>query len=56
MYIAQMIAAGELMVIEVVISPRGRPSSRISMSAREETQTPHLPNSPAAWGASASNP
>ena len=54
MYIAQMIAAGRLMVIEVVISSRGMPSSRISMSAREETPTPHLPNSPAAWGASVS--
>ena len=34
MYIAQMTAAGELIVIEVVISPSGRPSSRISMSAQ----------------------
>ena len=34
MYIAQIIAAGELIVIEVLISPTGRPSSRISMSAR----------------------
>jgi hypothetical protein len=34
MYIAQIIAAGELIVIEVLISPTGRPSSSTSMSAR----------------------
>ena len=54
MYIAQMIAAGELIVIEVVMSASGSPSSRISMSASEETATPHLPNSPSASGASVS--
>jgi len=46
MYMAQMTAAGELMVMEVLMSPRGRPSRRVCMSAREETLTPHLPNSP----------
>src|SRR5919107_1207888 len=43
MYIAQIIAAGELIVIEVEISPTGRPSSRISMSARLETAPPQVP-------------
>jgi hypothetical protein len=54
MYMAQMMAAGELMVMEVLTWPRGRPSSRISMSRRELTATPHLPNSPRASGASVS--
>ena len=54
MYMAQMTAAGLLMVIEVVISSTGMPSNRISMSARLETATPHLPNSPRASGASLS--
>jgi hypothetical protein len=52
MYIAQIIAAGELIVIEVLISPTGRSASRISMSASELTATPHVPNSPAAIGSS----
>ena len=46
MYIAQMTAAGPLMVIEVVTWSSGMPSKRISMSASDETATPHLPNSP----------
>ena len=49
-YIAQMIAAGELIVIEVVIWSSGMPSSSISMSASEEIATPHLPNSPSTSG------
>ena len=52
MYMAQIIGAGELMVMEVLISPTGRPSSRISMSARLETATPQVPNSPSACGSS----
>ena len=55
-YIAQMIAAGELIVIEVLIWSSGRPSSRISMSASEEIATPHLPNSPSTSGWSVSRP
>jgi hypothetical protein len=49
-----MTAAGELIVMDVVISARGIPSSRVSISAKEETATPHLPNSPSASGASVS--
>ena len=51
-YMAQIMAAGELIVIEVLISSTGSPSSRISMSARLLTATPHVPNSPAACGSS----
>ena len=52
MYIAQIMAAGELMVMLVLISPTGRPASRICMSARLLTATPQVPNSPAASGSS----
>ncbi len=52
MYIAQIMAAGELMVIDVEISSTGSPASRISMSARLDTATPHVPNSPSAIGSS----
>ena len=52
MYMAQISGAGELIVIEVVIRSSGSWSSRISMSASEETATPHLPNSPAASSSS----
>ncbi len=55
-YIAHTIAAGELIVIDVVILSSGMPSSRISMSASEETATPHLPNSPSDQGSSVSRP
>ena len=54
MYMAQRMAAGELMVMLVLTSPSGMPSNRISMSASELTATPHLPNSPSASGASVS--
>ncbi len=54
MYMAQMIAAGLLIVIEVVMESSGSASSRISMSRREETATPQRPNSPSASGASLS--
>jgi hypothetical protein len=53
-YIAQMIAAGELMVMLEDTLSSGMPSSRISMSFNEETATPHLPNSPSASGWSVS--
>ena len=54
MYMAHTMAAGELMVIEVVTLPRGMVSKSASISRREETATPHLPNSPSASGASVS--
>ena len=47
-YIVQMIAAGELMVIEVVTPASGILSKSTSMSARELMATPHLPTSPSA--------
>ena len=54
MYMAQIGAAGELMVIEVLTRSSGRPSSRTSMSANELTATPQVPNSPSASGSSVS--
>ena len=45
-YIAKIIAAGELIVIDEVTAPRSMPSNSVSMSAREATFTPHLPTSP----------
>ena len=54
MYIAQMIAAGLLMVIDVVIWSSLIPSNRVSMSANDETATPQVPNSPAPRGSSVS--
>jgi hypothetical protein len=48
MYIAQIGAAGELIVIDVVIDASGSWSSSTSMSRSDDTATPHLPNSPAA--------
>ena len=53
-YMAQMMAAGLLMVMDVVTRSRGRPSKRVSMSASDDTATPHLPNSPFALGSSVS--
>jgi hypothetical protein len=49
-YMAQMIAAGELIVMLVDTLSSGMPSNRISMSFSEEIATPHLPNSPSASG------
>ena len=53
-YIAKMIAAGELIVIEVVTSPSAMPSNSRSMSASVTTLTPHLPTSPrdSSWSGS----
>ena len=53
-YMAQMMAAGLFIVMEVVTWPNGMPSKRVSMSAKEDTATPHLPNSPSALGSSVS--
>ena len=50
------IAAGELIVIDVVMSPRGMPSNSVSMSASESTATPQWPISPRLVGASESCP
>ena len=55
-YIAKMTAAGELMVIDVVTSPRAMPSKSRSMSASEATLTPHLPTSPCEYSWSGSRP
>ncbi len=49
-YIAKIIAAGELMVIDVVMSPRWMPSKSRAMSASETMLTPHLPTSPSESG------
>ena len=55
-YIAQRMAAGELMVMEVVVFSRSIPSNKVSMSTRESTATPHLPTSPSDMGWSESMP
>src|SRR3954470_6092810 len=49
-YIAKIIAAGELIVIDVVISPTEMPSNSVSMSASDVTLTPHFPTSPSESG------
>ncbi len=49
-------AAGELMVIEVVTWSRGMPSKRVSMSRSDVTATPHFPTSPRDNGWSGSRP
>ncbi len=56
MYMHRRIAAGELMVIEVVMSPSGMPSNSVSMSASESMATPQWPTSPRLVGASESWP
>ena len=53
-YMASATMAGALMVIEVVTSPSGIPSKRISKSFSVETATPSLPTSPCDRGWSAS--
>ena len=45
-YIAKIIGAGELIVIDVVMPPSAMPSNSRSMSASETMLTPHLPTSP----------
>ena len=49
-YIAKIIAAGELIVIDVVMPPSGIPSNSASMSASDVTLTPHFPTSPSDSG------
>ncbi len=56
MYMHSRIAAGELMVMEVVMSASGMPSKSVSMSARESMATPQCPISPRLVGASESWP
>ena len=53
-YIARMMLAEQLTVIEVVMSASGMPSNSASMSARLLTETPSRPTSPSAraWSAS----
>ena len=55
-YIAKIIGAGELIVIDVVMSPRAMPSNSRSMSASEVMLTPHFPVSPSDSGWSGSRP
>ena len=54
MYIAQIGAAGELIVIDVLTRSSGSPSRSTCMSASELTATPQVPNSPSASGSSVS--
>ncbi len=54
MYIAQIGAAGALIVIDVLTRSSGSPSSSSSMSARLLTATPQVPNSPSASASSVS--
>ena len=49
-------AAGELMVMDVVTWSSGMPSKSSSMSARDVTATPHFPTSPSDSGWSGSRP
>src|SRR5438034_8137449 len=49
-------AAGELIVIDVVTWSRGIPSKRVSMSCSDVTATPHFPTSPRDNGWSGSRP
>ena len=49
-YIASTVAAAELMVIDVLTSPRSMPPNSTSMSARVSTATPARPTSPRASG------
>jgi hypothetical protein len=55
-YIAKIIAAGELIVIEVVMSASEMPSKSRSMSAKEVMLTPHFPTSPSDSSWSGSRP
>ena len=55
-YIAQRTEAGELIVIDVETAPMSIPPKRVSMSRRDDTATPHVPNSPFASASSVSYP
>ena len=51
-----MIAAGALIVIETVTSPRSIPPNSVAMSSSESTATPSRPTSPSERGWSESWP
>jgi hypothetical protein len=51
-----MIAAGALIVIETVTSPRSMPRNSVSMSSSVSTATPSRPTSPRERGESESCP
>src|SRR3989442_15908516 len=51
-----MMDAGLLIVIDVLTPPTSIPLKRIRMSSRDDTATPHVPNSPFASGSSVSYP
>ena len=51
-----MIAAGALIVIETVTSPRSMPANSVSMSSSVSTATPSRPTSPSERGSSESCP
>jgi len=53
---ASITAAGELMVIDVVMLARSMSAKRSRMSARESMATPQRPTSPRAMGSSESRP
>ena len=55
-YMASTMAAGELIVIEVVMAPRSISANRSSMSAKVSTATPQRPTSPSLCGSSESRP
>ncbi len=55
-YMAMMIAAGPLMVIDVETAPRSIPSNSAAMSSRVSMATPALPTSPSDSGSSESQP
>ena len=55
-YIAKIIGAGELIVIDVVMSASEMPSNSRSMSASDTIETPHFPTSPSDSGSSGSRP
>jgi hypothetical protein len=45
-YISSSVAAGALIVIEVLTLSSGNPANRVRMSSRESIATPTLPTSP----------
>ncbi len=53
---ANRIVAGPLIVIDVVMSPRGISSNSASKSCNESVATPHRPTSPSERGSSESRP
>ena len=55
-YMSSSVAAGALMVIEVLTLSSGSPLNRVRMSSRESIATPTLPTSPLAIDSSESYP